>query len=1067
MKAVSPKLEISKIENEILSLWKKTDAFEKSNAIRDENKSYFFYDGPPFANGLPHYGHLLANTIKDTVPRYWNMRGYRVERRFGWDCHGFPVESEIEKKNNLKGRQDIVEFGVEKFNEECRSSVMHYAQSWQTTIERLGRWVDWSKTYRTMDKDFMESVWWVFSELYKKGLVYNSHKIVAYSPRNATVVSNFEANQNYQDVQDPAVTIGFEANDEPGTYFLAWTTTPWTLVANLALCVGDEVSYVKIHHKEKDLNFILAESRLEATFPTKKGKEPAYKVLEKLSPDQLEGMDYKPLFPFFKDNPQSFKILKDSYVSDKDGTGIVHNAAAFGEDDYRVCKQADIPLVDPLDVDGNFRTEAGNFAGMFFKDANKPILAALKESGNLIKHETIVHSYPFCDRTGTPLIYRAIPSWYVAVEKFKDRLIAHNQTIHWVPGHLKNGRMGKWLDNARDWAISRNRFWGTPIPIWTCDNDFEHKFIAGSIKDLETKVDQGLDDIHKHKIDHLTFGCTECSGTMKRIPEVFDCWFESGSMPYAQLSQVACLMHKNISRSKPPNKSSMPASLPILLPKDWIKHAGGFILFDKPAFKNVVVNGIVCDDKGKKLSKRHKNFEKPDTLIELFGADSVRLFMLNSPVLKGENLNFSKDGVKETTRGVLLPFWNAHSFLTTYAAADGWTPDMDLFSGKRKPDLKVNYLDKWIYSRMQSLIAGVHEQMEKYSLNDVVPELLIFLDELTNWYIRLSRRRFWSEGDELSADTKAAYETLYTVLVSFSKTFAPFAPFICEQIFQNLTDGLALEHSSVHHQNADMPNQDLRDADLEKQVAVSRRIVELGRSIRAREKLRTRQPLQELKIISSSEELGSVATTYESLFQEELNIKNIVFETGESKYVDYQLKPNLKVLGPRLGKQLGAVMGGLAKIQKSGETEATVTKLRSGNTLSLAGQELELSDFMIVRKPKAAAAGFALASEGEITAALDTRISGELKKEGLAREIVNRVQTLRKESDLHVSDRIILGFKTSEQIQDAISSFESYICKETLCKELRQDKMQEGAFEFSQIVEIESHSCEIFLRVFK
>ena len=695
MKAVSPKLDISKTEKEVLDYWSKTNAFETSNAIRDPDKSYFFYDGPPFANGLPHYGHLLANTIKDTVPRYWNMRGYRVERRFGWDCHGFPVESEIEKKNDLKGRQDVVEFGVDKFNEECRSSVMHYADSWQKTIDRLGRWVDWDRTYRTMDKDFMESVWWVFSELYKKDLVYYSHKIVAYSPRNATVVSNFEANQNYQDVQDPAVTIGFESEDEADTYYLAWTTTPWTLVANLALCVGDEVQYVKIRHKEKSHNYILAESRLEATFPTKKGKEPVYDVIGKLSANELEGKKYKPLFPFFADNPNSFVILKDEYVSDKDGTGIVHNAAAFGEDDYRVCKKAEIPLVDPLDVDGNFKSEAGPFSAMFFIDANKPVLSALKESGNLVKHETIVHSYPFCDRTGTPLIYRAIPSWYVAVERFKDRLIAHNQTIRWVPGHLKNGRMGKWLDNARDWAISRNRFWGTPLPIWTCDKDFGHKFIAGSIKDLEEKTGESIADIHKHKIDHLSFDCDTCDGSMKRIPEVFDCWFESGSMPYAQ-------KHYPFDTSADEFNAAFPADF---IAEGLDQTRGWFYtlnvlstaLFDKPAFKNVVVNGIVCDEKGKKFSKRHKNFDPPDELIELFGADSVRLFMLNSPVLKGENLNFTQVGVKETTRGVLLPLWNAHSFLTTYAAADDWNPDLDLLEGKRTPDLSVNYLDKWIY----------------------------------------------------------------------------------------------------------------------------------------------------------------------------------------------------------------------------------------------------------------------------------------------------------------------------------------------------------------------------------
>ena len=1039
MKAIRPEINLPEMERDILASWKDGNIFAKQNDRRIHAKEFAFYDGPPFANGLPHYGHLLANTIKDIVPRYWIMRGFKVERKFGWDCHGLPVEYEVEKRDNLKGSGAIKELGVDVFNERCRASVLHYAREWETTITRIGRWVDWNNQYRTMDKTFMESVWWVFGELYKRGLVYRSHKVVPYSPRLTAILSNFEANQNYKMTQDPSLFVRFKLKNE-NAFFLAWTTTPWTLISNLALAVGPEIDYVKVKHLADGAVYWLSESRLDAVFKKPKSGESQVEILSRAKGEALKGLAYEPLFPYFSGHKNAFVMLVDGYVTTSDGTGIVHQSPAYGEDDFRVCRDNAIEFVDPIDEEGRFKAVISEYAGMNFKEADKEILKRLKLEGSLIRQETIDHSYPFCERTDTPLMYRAIPAWYVAVEKIVPKLVANNQKINWVPAHLKDGRMGNWLENARDWAISRNRFWGTPLPIWVCTADDNHIEVFSDAASLEQKSGKKLDDLHKHFVDDLAFKCTAvhkagaCTGTMKRVTEVFDCWFESGSMPYAHIHYPF------------ENKERLETTFPADFIAEGLDQTRGWFytlsvlsaaLFDRPAFKNVIANGIICDESGKKMSKRHRNYTAPGELLEKHGADATRLYMVNSPILRGEDLIFSDKGVIETIRSVILPLWNAQSFLTTYAAADKWTPRASLANGT-KPVTSVE-MDLWIISRLHTMIEAVHVHMEKYHLYAVVPVILDFIDELTNWFIRLSRRRFWGKaaGDSsqaategLSADQTSAYETLYYVLVEFTKVFAPFAPFVSDKVFRNLTDGLSGVAESVHLTDMPIADKGAIDLVLEDNMALVRRATELGRSLRAKHQIKTRQPLPSLMIITRNERDRQAIDRGQHIIREELNVKLIEFSTDEAKFVRLGVKPNLKTLGKRLGNSIGEVRGAFEVLSKDpAEVARFLATAEAKGMTTVAGHELLLEDLIIDRGPKDARL---IATESGVTVLLDTTVSEELLLEGYAREVVSRIQNLRKDSGLNVTDRIKLAFICDGKIKKAITCHENYIVQETL-----------------------------------
>ena len=1028
MKAIRPDVNLSEMEREVLASWKTNQIFTKQNDRRKNAKEFAFYDGPPFANGLPHYGHLLANTIKDIVPRYWIMRGFKVERKFGWDCHGVPVEYEIEKRDNLKGSGAIKEIGIGEFNERCRASVLHYAKEWEKTITRIGRWVDWSNQYRTMDMSFMETVWWVFSELYKKGLVYRSHKVVPYSPRLTSVLSNFEANQNYKMTQDPSVFIRFKLKNEDA-YFLAWTTTPWTLISNLALAVGPDIDYVKVKHLADGAVYWLAEARLDAVFKKPKSGEAVVEILERSKGNALKGKSYEPLFPYFASHKNSFVVLVDSYVTTGDGSGIVHQAPAYGEDDFRICKAANIEFVDPIDDEGRFKDPISEYKGMNFKEADKEITKRLKAEGKLIRQETVDHSYPFCDRTDTPLMYRAVPCWYVAVEKIIPKLVANNQKINWVPGHLKDGRMGNWLENARDWAISRNRFWGTPLPIWVCDAHEEHIEVFGDAGSLESKSGRKLTDLHKHFIDDIAFKCSECSGTMKRVPEVFDCWFESGSMPYAQLHYPF------------ENKARLEAIFPADFIAEGLDQTRGWFytlsvlstaLFDRPAFKNVIVNGIICDETGKKMSKRHRNYTAPEELLEKYGADGTRLYMINSPILRGEDLVFSDKGVVETIRAVILPLWNAQSFLTTYADADGWRPNAELAGGKR-PKATAE-LDQWIISRLHTMIQSVHQHMESYHLYAVIPVVLTFIEELTNWYIRLSRRRFWGKTNgaktDLDPDQVSAYETLYYVLIEFTKVFAPFAPFVSDRVYRNLTEGLAGVAESVHLTDIPEADKNAIDFDLEENMSLIRRATELGRSLRAKHQIKTRQPLPSLMVITRKDRDKEAIDRGVHIIRDELNVKAITFSTDEARFVRLGVKPNLKTLGKKLGSAIGSVRVAFEELSKDPSAVAKfLAEAESTGKTTLAGHELTVEDLVIERGPKD---NRLIATELGVTILLDTTVTEELLLEGYAREIVSRVQNLRKDSGLQVTDRIQISFKGDDDVKKAITMFNGYITGETL-----------------------------------
>ncbi len=1008
---VSNKIDFPRNEEEMLAFWEAQGIFQKSLDQRADNEEFVFYDGPPFATGLPHYGHLLAGTIKDIVPRYQTMRGKYVERRFGWDCHGLPIEALAQDDLGLAGTTAIVEAGVDVFNEKCRSMVQTYVNEWRKTVTRMGRWVDFDNDYKTMDTDFMESIWWVFQQLWDKGRIYKAHRIMPYSWKLTTPLSNFEANRNYKDVQDPAITCRFKLKDETlfgaQAHFLAWTTTPWTLPANLALCVGPEIDYVAVQDLSDDTIYVMAEARLASYFP----KADAYKLLKTVKGAELEGQGYEPLFNYFTDHENSFRVLTDDFVSTGDGTGIVHMAPAYGEDDYRICRDAGIELVDPLDAEACFTSKVPDFAGQLCKDADKGIIRALKDAGKLVHQSTIQHSYPFCERTDTPLIYRAIEAWYVKVDDLRDKMQTLNNQVHWTPEYVGSKRFGNWLADANDWNISRNRFWGSCIPVWVSE-DGEDSICMGSIEELEKYSGVKVDDLHKHVLDKVVF---EKDGkTYRRTPEVLDCWFESGAMPYAQ-------QHFPFENAEG-FENRYPADFiaeGLDQTRGWFYTLMvlGTILFEKPAFKNVVVNGLVLAEDGQKMSKRLKNYPDPMKVIDQYGADAIRLYMIYSPVVRAENLAFAEDGVKQIMRDLLIPMWNAYSFFVTYANTDGWEPSA-------KGDKSENLLDRWILSSLEKLSEDVTAAMDDYDLQSAVRPFVHFIEDLTNWYIRRSRRRFWKSEDD--DDKHQAYQTLYSVLLTLSKIGAPFVPFITESIYRNLRTEEMPE--SVHL--CDFPHfaGKHRDPDLDKQMAVVQTVVQLGRSLRSEYDLKVRMPLKGIHVATRDMSLKQNIDELKHLVMEELNVKEVWFGEDETALATYSAKPNFKTLGPKLGKKIKLCAASVAKL----DTEE-ITAILGGKTHSvdLDGEAFEMSadDLLISRNPRE---GLAVASEGQIVVALETGLTPELEQEGLARELVSRLQNLRKSEGLEVSDRIQVRFRGSEVVQAAVSEHREFIMAEIL-----------------------------------
>jgi isoleucyl-tRNA synthetase len=1228
-KPINAKASFPQMEEAVLQFWKETDAFQKSMEIRKDAEKFTFYDGPPFATGLPHYGHILAGTIKDVIPRYQTMKGKFVSRKFGWDCHGVPVEHEMEKQLGFKNREDIENFGIKNFCESCRGIVLKYTAEWEKSVERMGRWVDFKNSYRTMDPKYMESILSVFAELWKKGLIYEGKKVVAYSPKLASTLSNFEANLNYKDIDDPAVTVKFKLKNEENTYVLAWTTTPWTLPSNLALGVNPEIEYVKVSYsnpKGESEYFILAKSIFEAKknelFPKIKqvGEFEELpcgpKILDTFKGSELVGKKYEPLFPFFEGHENAFQILGDDFVSDSDGTGIVHLAPAYGEDDSRVCRENEIEPVDPIDKNGYFDETIAEFKGLYFRkdeevegsdrdNVNKRVLVKLREEGKMFKEASVKHSYPFCWRTDCALMYRGVPSIFVDVQKIKEKLIETNrEDLNWIPNHIKDGRFGKLLENAPDWAISRSRYWGAPIPLWKCTN-CDHNEVVGNIEEmgqkakklgslfvarhgeghhnvqdiLSTKHDDGVEitekgkeqaaemgkmlaekdidvvyvspllrtqqtakiimengniqaevitddriceinagemdgkmieewkaqfegknrfrdnphngeseadvekrflpflkeisekhegknilvvthgallrlaekyfknlkedeifaltpllgpgtmkeysftqiprndngevDLHRPYVDKVVFECEKCGSDMHRIPDVLDCWFESGSMPYAS-------QELDVRDGAPERFPADFIAEGLDQTRGWFYtlHVLGNALFQKPAFKNVIVNGIVLAEDGQKMSKSKKNYPDPQLVFDKYGADAMRFYLMNSQVVRAEDFRFSEEGVAEVLRKVILPLWNSYSFFVTYANIDEWKP---VGSPPGKGELEGvapnNKLDQWILAELGHLVKNFEEKMDAYELDAACREIPEFLDKLTNFYIRRNRRRFWKS--EADGDKNAAFQTLYTVLKTFCQVLAPVCPYVTEEIWQNLkqeNDVDSVHHSlypSVKTQN----NESLRT-----EIDAVRTIVSLALAIRAKKKIRVRQPLASITIVPPFNVDYSTIQDNSSIIEDEVNVKIVRTRKILQGIAEQIAKPDARKLGPKFGKEVQFII----KEAKAGNfvknDDGTVTVAEKWH---LQADEIEIG---FVGKE-----GLDVESSHGIVVALDTEITEELQKEGMAREIIRHIQELRKAAEYDIADRITVAISGADEV---VSDFGEMIAAETLAMEI-------------------------------
>ncbi|KAI3497709.1 hypothetical protein L1887_33203 [Cichorium endivia] len=1013
-------------EEKILEWWSEVKAFDTQLEKTKDLPEYVFYDGPPFATGLPHYGHILAGTIKDIVTRYQTMTGHHVTRRFGWDCHGLPVEHEIDMKLGIKSREDVIKMGIDKYNEECRSIVTRYVGEWEKVITRTGRWIDFKNDYKTMDLNFMESVWWVFSQLYEKNLVYRGFKVMPYSTGCKTPLSNFEANSNYKEVVDPEIMVSFPiVGDEDGAAFVAWTTTPWTLPSNLALCVNSSFVYVKVKRKSDGKVYVVAECRV-SELPVEKGKTAskttkgsvvAYEVLEKFPGSSLVGKKYVALFDYFKElSDMAFRVVADDYVTSDSGTGIVHCAPAFGEDDYRVCMENKIinkgeNLIMAVDDDGCFTERITDFSGRYVKEADKDIIQVVKDKGRLVKSGKFSHSYPFCWRSDTPLIYRAVPSWFVAVEKLKGQLLENNEKTKWVPAFVKEKRFHNWLENARDWAVSRSRFWGTPLPIWISDDGVDIQVI-GSVKELETLSGKKVTDLHRHKIDDITIPSPRGPkfGVLHRVEDVFDCWFESGSMPYAYIHYPF------------ENQEFFQNNFPGHFVAEGLDQTRGWFytlmvlstaLFEKPAFRNLICNGLVLAEDGKKMSKRLKNYPSPMEVIHDYGADALRLYIINSPVVRAEPLHFKKDGVYRVVKEVLLPWYNAYRFLVENAKRFEVEGLASFVPHDRVTLLNsANVLDQWINSATQSLVHFVTQEMDAYRLYTVVPYLLKFIDNLTNIYVRFNRKRL--KGRTGENDCRIALSTLYHVLLTVCKAMAPFTPFFTEVLYRNLRKVATGSEESIHFCSFPQP-QGKGGSRMEVSVERMMRIIDLARNVRERHNKSLKTPLREMIVVHPDAEfLDDIVGKLKQYVLEEVNVVSLVPCNDPLMYASLRAEPDFSVLGKRLGKSMRVV----ADAVKAMSQDEILCFERTGQ-ITIATHCLNLTDIKIVRGFKCPDGvtqdQMDASGDGDVLVILDLRPDDSLLKAGFAREVVSRIQKLRKSSALKPTDSVDVYFKSLDR----------------------------------------------------
>ena len=1006
--SVDPQPQFPQLETEVLAFWEKDDTFVASVEQRPRgtngDNEYVFYDGPPFANGLPHYGHLLTGFVKDAVPRYQTMRGKRVERRFGWDCHGLPAEAEAERQLGISGRQAITDFGIDKFNEYCKVSVLQYTSDWERYVTRQARWVDFANDYKTLDTNYMESVMWAFKTLYDKGLIYMGFRVLPYSWALETPLSNTETRMDdaYKQVQDPALTVAFTLED--GDKILAWTTTPWTLPSNLALAVAPDVTYVRVRHDGSV--YVLAKERLAAYERELEGAE----VVGEIEGSALVGRKYQPLFPYFADQPNAFRILSGDFVTTADGTGVVHMAPGFGEDDQRVCRDNGIDLVVPVDSRGQFTSEVPDYEGTLVFDANPLIIRALKERGVVLRHETYDHAYPHCWRTGKPLIYKAVSSWFVDVTKIKARMVELNQTITWVPDHLRDGSFGKWLENARDWTISRNRFWGSPIPVWMSDDpNYPRTDVYGSVADLERDFGASVTELHRPHVDDLVRPNPDDptgKSMMRRVPEVLDCWFESGSMPFAQVHYPF------------ENQEWFDHHYPGDFIVEYIGQTRGWFytlhvlataLFDKPSFATCVSHGIVLGADGQKMSKSLRNYPDPMGVFDTHGADAMRWYLLSSSILRGSDFAVTEEGIRDTVRQVMLPIWNSWYFLTLYANAAGK-------QGTVRTD-STNVVDRYIFAKLNRTVGLVTKSMDTYDLFEACQQIREFLDALTNWYIRRSRDRFWAGDSD-------AIDTLHTVMSVLCRLAAPLLPLVSEHIYRGLTG-----ERSVHL--ADWPRADEVPADdaLVTTMDRVRDVCSTTLSLRKSKSRRVRLPLASLTVAAPN---ATALEEFSSIITDEVNARAVTFRADVAGVAREELQVIPATLGPRLGANTQKVIGAV----KRGAWSKTDRGVQAG------GVELEPHEYVLKLVADTAGnedAASAALGDGDGVVIVDLTLTDDLIAEGTARDIVRAVQQARRDAGLDVSDRISLTLGLDEETEKRVNSYLGYISGETLATSLAID----------------------------
>jgi len=1028
-KPVSSKLNVNLLEEGVLRFWKSHDVFHESMRQREGGPEYVFFEGPPTANGKPGVHHVLARAFKDIFPRYKTMKGYHVSRRGGWDTHGLPVEIGVEKSLGFTNKQQIEDYGIDKFNELCRESAFHYIKEWERLTERIAYWVDLDTAYVTYKNEYIESNWWILKSFWDKGLLYQGFKVVPYCPRCGTPLSDHEVAQGYDDAEDPSIFVRMPLVDVPDTSLLVWTTTPWTLPANVAVAAGPDVDYVTVERQLDEggsEKLILAKNLVEKVF----GEEPV-KVVREMKGKELKGLKYKPLFTFIPSDKPAYFVAMADYVSVEDGTGLVHTAPAFGAEDMSLAMDWDLPVIMTVSDDGTFLSEVRPWAGMFVKDADPLIIEELVHRGLMFRVGKITHTYPFCWRCDTPLLYYARPTWYIRTSQLKDRLVSLNEEINWYPGHIKNGRFGNWLENNIDWALGRERYWGTPLPVWECES-CHSQHCVGSVAELSEMAgyDLSQSDLHRPHVDRVTWKCKECGGTMRRVPELIDVWFDSGAMPVSQWHYPF--------ENEEMFKQQFPADFiceAVDQTRGWFYslHAISTLLFDSECFKNVICLGLILDAEGQKMSKSKGNVVEPWDVINQNGADAMRWYLYTASP-PGQERRFSADLVSEVVRNFTLTLWNTYSFFVTYANLDGWQPQEGVTP-------EYSSLDRWLLSALHTLTRDVSTALENYDVLGATRPIETFVDQLSNWYLRRSRRRFWkSESD---GDKYAAYATLYEALTTLSKLLAPTMPFMAEELYQNLVRSMDENApKSVHLAVWPTYKADWVDEKLNREMTLVMKLASVGHAARNKANMKVRQPLAEAAFSVGSAEERSAISLYAELLEDELNVKSVRALDAAAEAVSYSLNPLPKQLGQKYGKLFPAIRQAVMTL--NADEAARLLLDNQPVKVEVDGQSYDLLPEEVEVRATARE-GYTVASEGAYLAALVTDLTPELVHEGLAREFVRRVQDLRKKADLEISDRIVVVYQASLGLQEAVQAFQDYIMAETLAVDLKSARIPEGA----------------------